>query len=58
MWIMKETNLRIHKHSKGNIGDKYDASKPDYQLPIDGYTLDTNRLPDNMTGLSMKLNKQ
>ena len=35
---------------KGNIGDKYDASKPDYQLPIDGYTLDTNRLPDNMTG--------
>ncbi|MDT2712902.1 MucBP domain-containing protein [Enterococcus gallinarum] len=34
----------------GNIGDKYDASTPDYQLPIDGYTLDTNRLPDNMTG--------
>ncbi|WP_285603686.1 MucBP domain-containing protein [Enterococcus gallinarum] len=34
----------------GNIGEKYDASTPDYQLPIDGYTLDTNQLPDNMTG--------
>ncbi|WP_223132540.1 MucBP domain-containing protein [Enterococcus gallinarum] len=43
---------QIHESQtlKGNIGDKYDASKPDYQLPIDGYTLDTNRLPDNMTG--------
>ena len=43
---------QIHESQtlKGNIGDKYDASTPDYQLPIDGYTLDTNRLPDNMTG--------
>ncbi|MFN6686064.1 MucBP domain-containing protein [Enterococcus gallinarum] len=43
---------QIHESQtlKGNIGDKYDASTPDYQLPIDGYTLDTNQLPDNMTG--------
>ncbi|WP_291292568.1 MucBP domain-containing protein, partial [Enterococcus sp.] len=34
----------------GNIGEKYDASTPDYQLPIDGYTLDTTQLPNNMTG--------
>nr|WP_217920525.1 MucBP domain-containing protein [Enterococcus gallinarum] len=43
---------QIHESQtlKGNIGEKYDASTPGYQLPIDGYTLDTNRLPDNMTG--------
>ncbi|MFD2391061.1 MucBP domain-containing protein [Enterococcus gallinarum] len=35
---------------KGNIGDKYDVNMPDYQLAIDGYALDTNQLPDNMTG--------
>jgi LPXTG-motif cell wall-anchored protein len=42
----------IHKSQtlSGNIGEKYDASTPDYQLPIDGYTLDTTQLPDNMTG--------
>ena len=34
----------------GNIGEKYDASTPDYQLPIDDYTLDTTQLPDNMIG--------
>lgn len=34
----------------GNIGEKYDVSTADYQLPIDGYTLDINQLPDNMTG--------
>ena len=58
MWIIEGNQLHESQTLKGNIGDKYDASKPDYQLPIDGYTLDTNRLPDNMTGLSMKLNKQ
>ena len=43
----------IHKSQtlSGNIGEKYDASTPDYQLPIDGYTLDTTQLPDNMTGV-------
>ncbi|WP_347094165.1 MucBP domain-containing protein, partial [Enterococcus gallinarum] len=35
----------------GNIGEKYDVSTPTYQLTIDGYTLDTNQLPDNMTGV-------
>ncbi|WP_412767936.1 MucBP domain-containing protein, partial [Enterococcus gallinarum] len=43
---------QIHESQtlKGNIGDKYDANTPDYQLTIDGYTLDSTQLPDNMTG--------
>jgi len=34
----------------GNIGDTYDASTEKYKLIIDGYTLDTTKLPDNATG--------
>ncbi|WP_291290734.1 MucBP domain-containing protein, partial [Enterococcus sp.] len=43
---------QIHESQtlKGNIGDKYDANTPDYQLAIDGYTLDNTQLPDNMIG--------
>ncbi|WP_347085567.1 MucBP domain-containing protein, partial [Enterococcus gallinarum] len=50
-YVDKEGN-QIHESQtlKGNIGDKYDANTPDYQLAIDGYTLDTTQLPDNMTG--------
>ncbi|WP_339087767.1 MucBP domain-containing protein [Candidatus Enterococcus dunnyi] len=34
----------------GNIGDSFDASTDQYQLAIDGYSLDTSKLPFNMTG--------
>ncbi|WP_139243365.1 MucBP domain-containing protein, partial [Enterococcus gallinarum] len=35
----------------GNVGDNYDATTKDYQLTIEGYTLDENQLPDNGTGV-------
>ena len=35
----------------GNIGDSYDASTDQYQLSIDGYTLDESQLPENTTGV-------
>lgn len=35
----------------GNIGDAFDASTPEYQLNIDGFTLDQARLPENMVGV-------
>ncbi|EHQ9041308.1 MucBP domain-containing protein [Enterococcus faecalis] len=34
----------------GNVGEAYDASTDKYKLAIDGYTLDTTKLPDNATG--------
>lgn len=34
----------------GNIGDEFDATTPEYQLEIEGFTLDQTRLPENMTG--------
>ncbi|MCA5017537.1 MucBP domain-containing protein, partial [Enterococcus sp. S22(2020)] len=34
----------------GNVGDSFDASTDQYQLAIDGYSLDTSKLPFNMTG--------
>ncbi|OTO11232.1 hypothetical protein A5882_003157 [Enterococcus sp. 4E1_DIV0656] len=43
----------IHPSQKisGNIGDSYDASTENYQLTIDGYTLDESQLPENTTGV-------
>ncbi|WP_350356842.1 MucBP domain-containing protein (plasmid) [Lactococcus lactis] len=42
----------IHKAQtiSGNVGEAYDASTDTYKLDIDGYTLDTTKLPDNATG--------
>ena len=47
---MRAKEIHESQTLKGNIGEKYDASTPDYQLAIDGYTLDSTQLPDNMTG--------
>jgi len=35
----------------GNLGDSYDASTEQYQLNIDGYTLDESHLPENLKGV-------
>ena len=35
----------------GNVGDSYDASKDQYKLSIDGYTLDESQLPENSKGV-------
>ena len=35
----------------GNIGDPYDASTEQYQLKIEGYTLDETKLPENGIGV-------
>ncbi|RHK02538.1 LPXTG cell wall anchor domain-containing protein [Enterococcus casseliflavus] len=35
----------------GNVGDSYDASTEQYQLKIDGYTLDESQLPENSKGV-------
>ncbi|WP_430615368.1 hypothetical protein IGJ42_002100 [Enterococcus sp. DIV1067f] len=35
----------------GNVGNPYDASTENYQLTIDGYTLDESQLPENTTGV-------
>ena len=43
----------IHPSQKisGNIGDSYDSSTENYQLTIDGCTLDESQLPENTTGV-------
>ncbi|EGQ0538654.1 MucBP domain-containing protein [Listeria monocytogenes] len=35
---------------RGNVGEAYDANTPEYKLTIDGYTLDTTKLPTNASG--------
>ena len=35
----------------GNVGDSYDASTEQYQLKIEGYTLDESQLPENSKGV-------
>ncbi|EPH93597.1 LPXTG-motif protein cell wall anchor domain protein, partial [Enterococcus faecalis 06-MB-DW-09] len=35
----------------GNVGESYDASTKNYQLVIEGYTLDESQLPENLKGL-------
>ncbi len=42
----------IHQEQSltGAVGETYDTTTTDYQLAIDGYTLDSTQLPDNMTG--------
>ena len=35
----------------GNVGDSYDASTEQYQLTIEGYTLDESQLPENIKGV-------
>ncbi|MGG5334971.1 hypothetical protein IGI86_002143 [Enterococcus sp. AZ188] len=35
----------------GNVGDPYDASTEQYQLKIEGYTLDETKLPENGIGV-------
>ncbi|EKA2552550.1 MucBP domain-containing protein [Listeria monocytogenes] len=35
---------------RGNIGEAYDATTAEYKLNINGYTLDTTKLPTNASG--------
>ena len=35
----------------GNVGESYDASTEQYQLKIDGYTIDKSQLPENSKGV-------
>ncbi|MGL9807205.1 MucBP domain-containing protein [Enterococcus sp. DIV0970a] len=35
----------------GNVGESYDASTEQYQLKIDGYTIDKSQLPENLKGV-------
>ena len=35
----------------GNVGESYDASTEQYQLKIDGYTIDKGQLPENSKGV-------
>ncbi|MFT0191429.1 MucBP domain-containing protein, partial [Candidatus Enterococcus avicola] len=35
----------------GNVGESYDASTKNYQLVIEGYTLDQSQLPENSKGV-------
>ena len=35
----------------GNVGESYDASTEQFQLTIDGYTLDESQLPENSKGV-------
>ncbi|MGF1993717.1 MucBP domain-containing protein [Enterococcus casseliflavus] len=43
----------IHAAEKisGNVGDTYDASTEQYQLTIEGYSLDKTQLPENSKGV-------
>ncbi|WP_221637789.1 MucBP domain-containing protein [Listeria seeligeri] len=54
---LNENGNQIHKPQiiSGNVGDSYDASSAAYQLKIDGYTMDTAKMPKNVTG---KLSEQ
>ncbi|MFQ6577810.1 MucBP domain-containing protein [Enterococcus casseliflavus] len=36
---------------RGNVGDSYDASTEEFQLTIEGYTLDESQLPENLKGV-------
>ena len=43
----------IHPSQKisGNVGDSYDASTEEFQLSIEGYTLDESQSPENSKGV-------
>lgn len=47
-----EKGNKIHNSQTitGSKGDAYDASTDQYKLVLDGYTLDTTKLPKNSTG--------
>ncbi|MCT0015510.1 internalin [Lactococcus lactis subsp. lactis] len=47
-----EKGNKIHNSQtiSGSKGDVYDASTEQYKLILDGYTLDTTKLPQNSTG--------
>lgn len=50
---LDENGNQIHepKIISGNVGDPYDATVETDQLQIEGYTLDTNKLPSNAKGI-------
>ncbi|MDT2987992.1 MucBP domain-containing protein [Enterococcus casseliflavus] len=43
--------IHAAKKISGNVGDTYDASTEQYQLTIEGYTLDKTQLPENSKGV-------
>ncbi|MBC9722695.1 MAG: MucBP domain-containing protein [Lactobacillus sp.] len=42
--------IATSKEIKGEVGDSYDATTPEYKLDINGYVLDKSRLPINAKG--------
>nr|WP_242590262.1 MULTISPECIES: MucBP domain-containing protein [Enterococcus] len=54
-----ETGKKIHdsKVISGRIGALYDVSTATYKLTIDGYTLNENKLPENLKGTFEKQNQ-
>ena len=43
--------IRPSQKISGNVGESYDASTKNYQLVIEGYTLDESQLPENHKGV-------
>jgi LPXTG-motif cell wall-anchored protein len=43
--------IHAYQTISGNVGESYDASTKNYQLVIEGYTLDESQLPENSKGV-------
>ncbi|HBI6117948.1 TPA: MucBP domain-containing protein, partial [Listeria monocytogenes] len=50
MWIKEGKEVHASQTIGGNVGESYDATTTAYKLSIDGYSLDTTKLPSNAVG--------
>ncbi|EAG4727471.1 MucBP domain-containing protein [Listeria monocytogenes] len=50
MWNPDGKEVHAPQTIRGNVGEAYDANTPGYKLTIDGYSLDTAKLPTNASG--------
>ena len=51
-YVDREGNeIHASQTISGNVGESYDASTEQYQLKIEGYTLDESQLPENSKGV-------
>jgi LPXTG-motif cell wall-anchored protein len=48
---MEAKEIHASQTISGNVGDSYDASTEEFQLTIEGYTLDESQLPENSKGI-------
>ena len=48
---LEDNEIHASQTISGNVGDSYDASTKNYQLVIEGYTLDESQLPENSKGV-------